>query len=134
LKQGNSGVTDAASVADHLPDRCQKVGQILARIGDKWSVLVVMLLGDGPLRFNELKRKIGGVSQRMLTFTLRGLERDGLVKRTIFATIPPRVEYQLTDLGRSLREPVEKLGFWAFANEAEIDAARKIFDQKSSDP
>ncbi|MGO9135711.1 MAG: winged helix-turn-helix transcriptional regulator [Methylovirgula sp.] len=135
MKQGNSGVTGDHPAADtkHLPERCQKVSQILARIGDKWSVLVVMLLGDGPLRFNELKRKIGGVSQRMLTLTLRGLERDGLVKRTMFATIPPRVEYELTDLGRSLREPVEKLGLWAFANEAQIDEARKIFDQKTSE-
>jgi DNA-binding HxlR family transcriptional regulator len=82
---------------------CRKVSQVLARIGDKWSVLIVMLLGDGPRRFNEIKRMVGGISQRMLTLTLKGLERDGLVTRTVFPTIPPRVDYQLTDLGRSLR-------------------------------
>jgi DNA-binding HxlR family transcriptional regulator len=135
LKQRHSDVTRDQIAADtvHLPEHCEKVSQILSRIGDKWSVLVVMLLGDGPLRFNELKRKIGGVSQRMLTLTLRGLERDGLVKRTMFVTIPPRVEYQLTDLGRSLREPVEKLGLWAFANSERIAQARTEFDRKRSE-
>ncbi len=127
LEQRHSDVT---ADGGYRSENCEKVSGILARIGDKWSVLVVMLLGDGPLRFNELKRKIGGVSQRMLTLTLRGLERDGLVKRTVYATIPPRVEYQLTDLGRSLQEPVRNLGQWAFANGEEIDTARKSFDQK----
>lgn len=129
LEQRHSDVT---AEGGYRSENCEKVSRILARIGDKWSVLVVMLLGDGPLRFNELKRQIGGVSQRMLTLTLRGLERDGLVKRTVFATIPPRVEYQLTDLGRSLREPVLNLGQWAFANGDEIDAARKTFDEKKA--
>ena len=86
----------------HLQSDCRGVASVLSRIGDKWSVLVIMMLGDGPRRFNELKRMIGGISQRMLTLTLRGLERDGLVKRTIFPTIPPRVDYELTDLGRGL--------------------------------
>jgi DNA-binding HxlR family transcriptional regulator len=103
---------------------------VLARIGDKWSVLVVMMLGDGPRRFNELKRMIGGISQRMLTFTLRGLERDGLVTRTIFPTIPPRVDYELTELGRSLREPIQALGAWAFAHLPEIQEARARFDRR----
>jgi DNA-binding HxlR family transcriptional regulator len=92
--------------------------------------MTVMLLRHGPRRFNELKREIGGVSQRMLTFTLRGLERDGLVTRTVFPTVPPRVDYALTPLGHSLREPVEALGSWAFANIAAIEAARRAFDER----
>ena len=86
----------------HLDSDCRGVASILARVGDKWSVFVIMLLGDGPRRFNEIKRMVGGISQRMLTLTLRGLERDGLVTRTVFPTIPPRVDYELTDLGRGL--------------------------------
>ncbi len=107
---------------------CGRVGEVLSRIGDKWSVLVVMLLRHGPRRFSELKREIGGVSQRMLTLTLRGLERDGLVTRTVYPTTPPRVDYELTPLGHSLREPVEALGDWAFAHLEVIDKARRDFD------
>ncbi len=114
----------------HLPAECPLVSDTLARIGDKWSVLVVMLLGDGPRRFNALKRQIGGISQRMLTLTLRGLERDGLVTRTQFPTIPPRVDYELTDLGHSLRQAVSGLGAWAVANQPKIAAAREIFDAR----
>jgi len=102
----------------------------LARVGDKWSVLVIMLLGDGPRRFNELKRMIGGISQRMLTLTLRGLERDGLVTRTVFPTIPPRVDYELTDLGRGLQQPVRELGQWAMDHQREIQDARARFDRR----
>ncbi len=104
-------------MAIELPNRasedCRAVSSVLARVGDKWSVLVIVLLGDGPKRFNEIKRMIGGISQRMLTLTLRGLERDGLVKRTQFPTIPPRVDYELTQLGLSLWEAVKPLGVWA---------------------
>ena len=107
---------------------CLAVSQVLARIGDKWSVQVVMRLTDGPKRFNEIKRSIEGVSQRMLTLTLRGLERDGMVTRTVFPTIPPRVDYALTALGRSLAGPVDQLGQWAIAHRAEIEAARVRFD------
>ena len=110
---------------------CGKVSQVLARVGDKWTVLVVMLLGDGPRRFNEIKRMVGGISQRMLTLTLRGLERDGMVTRTVFPTIPPRVDYELTDLGRSLSTPVKALGLWARANMDEIEAARERFDRRA---
>src|SRR3954463_15837442 len=110
---------------------CRGVSTILARIGDKWSMLVVMLLGDGPRRFNEIKRMVGGISQRMLTLTLRGLERDGLVTRTVFPTIPPRVDYELTDLGRSLWKPVEQLGHWAHEHQPEIEGARTKFDQRN---
>jgi DNA-binding HxlR family transcriptional regulator len=102
---------------------------VLSRVGDKWTVLVVMLLKGGPRRFNELKREIGGISQRMLTLTLRGLERDGLVQRTVYPTTPPRVDYELTATGHSLREPVEALGAWAFAHMDLIDQARKKFDE-----
>jgi DNA-binding HxlR family transcriptional regulator len=111
---------------------CRAVASVLSRVGDKWSVLIIMLLIDGPRRFNELKRMVGGISQRMLTLTLRGLERDGLVTRTVFPTIPPRVDYELTDLGRGLSKPVEALGKWAFDQRVEIESARAKFDGKNS--
>lgn len=113
----------------HVPGDCAKVAPILSRIGDKWSILVVMLLGDGPLRFNELRRRIGAVSQRMLTLTLRGLERDGYLTRTVFPSIPPRVDYELTPLGHSLLAPVRALGAWALANADTIADAQRRFDQ-----
>ena len=112
----------------HQSSECRAVNTVLARVGDKWSVLIIMLLGDGPRRFNEIKRMVGGISQRMLTLTLRGLERDGLVTRTVFPTIPPRVDYELTELGRSLWTPVEALGLWARQNLPEIETARRKFD------
>src|SRR3954471_24045310 len=107
---------------------CVAVREVLNRVGDKWSVLVIGLLGDGPMRFSELRRTIEGISQRMLTLTLRGLERDGLVTRTMFSTIPPRVDYELTKLGRSLLEPVSGIGLWARQNRAAIHEARLRFD------
>jgi DNA-binding HxlR family transcriptional regulator len=112
----------------HLPADCRAIGEVLSRVGDKWSVLVVTRLGGGPLRFNELRRSIGGISQRMLTLTLRGLERDGLVTRTVFPTIPPRVDYALTPLGRDLLQPVSALGTWALRNQDKIARAREQFD------
>ena len=115
----------------HLESDCRGVASILARVGDKWSVLVIMLLSGGPRRFNELKRMIGGISQRMLTLTLRGLERDGLATRTVFPTIPPRVDYELTDLGRGLAQPVQALGQWAFEHLPEIEGARTNFDTRN---
>ncbi|MFB9265695.1 winged helix-turn-helix transcriptional regulator [Bradyrhizobium erythrophlei] len=115
--------------ADHSD--CRAVASVLARVGDKWSVFVIMMLIEGPRRFNELKRAISGISQRMLTLTLRGLERDGLVTRTVFPTIPPRVDYELTDLGRGLAEPVKALGQWAFAHLPEIEGARREFDARN---
>ncbi len=108
---------------------CRPVTDILSRVGDKWSVMIVMLLGPGPKRFNEIRRAINGISQRMLTLTLRGLERDGLVTRTVTPSIPPRVDYELTELGQSLRCPIDALGEWAFANRDRIDAARARFDE-----
>lgn len=105
--------------------------ETLARIGDKWSVLTIMELSKGRLRFNELKRRVEGISQRMLTLTLRHLERDGLVTRTLFPTIPPRVDYELTELGHSLREPLMALGNWVAQNQPHVEAAREIFDRRS---
>ena len=115
----------------HLDGDCRAVASILARVGDKWSVFVIMLLGDGPRRFNEIKRMVGGISQRMLTLTLRGLERDGLVTRTVFPTIPPRVDYELTDLGRGLSQPVIALATWAIEHLTEIEDARARFDRRN---
>lgn len=122
---------DVAMSGIHKRSGCEAVNSVLARVGDKWSVLIVMTLAHGPQRFNELKRQIGSISQRMLTLTLRGLERDGLVKRTVFPTIPPRVDYELTDLGHSLRQPIEALGNWAFDNYGCIASAREAFDKSA---
>jgi len=119
-------------VTDSPPDLkhtgCRNVAPVLNRVGDKWSMLIVMILADGPKRFSELKRAIDGISQRMLTLTLRGLERDGLVTRTVTPSIPPRVDYELTELGQSLREPVQHLGEWAMAHIDCIRAAQGRFD------
>src|SRR3954454_11207504 len=112
----------------HVPEDCRAVSEVLARVGDKWTVLVVSELGQGPRRFNEIRKALGSISQRMLTLTLRGLERDGLVTRTMFPTIPPRVDYELTKLGRSLLEPVSGIGLWARQNRAAIHEARLRFD------
>jgi DNA-binding HxlR family transcriptional regulator len=120
------------TLPDHTSPECQAVNGVLARVGDKWSVLIIVLLGQGTLRFNEIKRLVAGISQRMLTLTLRGLERDGLVTRTIYPTIPPRVEYALTDLGRSLWQAVEPLGLWARSHVVDIHAAQNKFDKKES--
>ena len=117
---------------DPASEHCRDLSSILGRVGDKWTVLIVVLLGDGPKRFNEIKRMVGGISQRMLTFTLRGLERDGLVTRTVFPTTPQRVDYELTDLGGSLWKAVEPLGSWARAHLSEILASREQFDEKDA--
>ena len=117
---------------DPAGEDCRTIGSILARVGDKWTVLIVVLLGDGPKRFNEIKRMVGGISQRMLTFTLRGLERDGLVTRTVFPTTPQRVEYELTKLGSTLWEAVEPLSSWARAHLSEILTSREQFDDKDA--
>ena len=105
-RQGQEGTALIPSNLEVAED-CRAVSEVLARVGDKWTVLVVSALGEGPKRFNEIRRALGSISQRMLTLTLRGLERDGLVTRTVFPTIPPRVDYELTKLGRSLLKPVK---------------------------
>ena len=114
------------------PEGCPAVREVLNRVGDKWSVLVVALLGRGKKRFSELRRSIEGISQRMLTLTLKGLERDGLVTRTVYPTIPPRVEYELTRLGRSLLVPITGLGNWAARNRVQIQSARARYDAHNS--
>ena len=119
---------DVTEPLDAPSAECRKVNQVIGRIGDKWSVLVIMLLHRRPHRFSELKRGIGGVSQRMLTLTLRMLERDGLVDRTVTPSIPPRVDYELTDMGRSLAEPVKALGSWAFQHLGDIAGAQARYD------
>ncbi|HTL37331.1 MAG TPA: helix-turn-helix domain-containing protein [Kofleriaceae bacterium] len=105
--------------------------EVLNRVGDKWSVQIVDLLGEGAMRFSDLRRAIEGISQRMLTLTLRGLERDGIITRTVFPEIPPRVEYELTKLGKTLLEPIQGLAEWAEKNRTSIQDAREKFDVKS---
>ena len=109
------------------PD-CKRINEVLSRVGDRWSVLVVISLAEyGTLRFNELKRNLG-ISQRMLSLTLKELERDGLVSRTQYPTIPPKVEYTLTPMGQSFRAPVSALGLWALEHLGAIDTARDAYD------
>ncbi|WP_281011447.1 winged helix-turn-helix transcriptional regulator [Pseudolabrys taiwanensis] len=112
----------------HEPGDCRAISEVLSRVGDKWTVLVVSTLGQGPKRFNELRKALGSISQRMLTLTLRALERDGLVTRTVYPTIPPRVEYELTSLGCSLLDPVNSLSTWARKNRPAMEEARRRFD------
>lgn len=114
----------------HPPGRCRMIDEVLSLIGDKWSIYVVVMLGQGKRRFSELKREVDGISQKMLTVTLRGLERDGYVTRTAFATIPPRVEYELTELGQDLLVPVRALGDWANRNESRVVGARIRYDAR----
>jgi DNA-binding HxlR family transcriptional regulator len=115
----------------HRGEDCRAISEILQRVGDKWTVLVVGMLSDGPMRFSELRHAVGGISQKMLTTTLRGLERDGFVTRTVFPTIPPRVDYELTELGHQLQEPVNALADWARKNTLRINAARSRYDAAS---
>jgi DNA-binding HxlR family transcriptional regulator len=121
---------------DPLPDICttvsaegQLVRELLDRIGDKWSLLIVAGLRDGPRRFTAIHRAVGGISQRMLTLNLRHLQRDGLITRTSYPEVPPRVEYQLTDLGRSLLTPALALARWAGDNAPLVRAHRDAFDR-----
>lgn len=109
-------------------DDCRVVREILDLVGDKWTLYIIATLRNGPVRFNELRRQIDGISQRMLTINLRGLERDGLVKRTLFPTIPPRVDYELTEVGRTLLAPVMALVMWADSNRENIKNARVHYD------
>ncbi|PZP38758.1 MAG: transcriptional regulator [Pseudomonas fluorescens] len=113
----------------HVPSQCNRVTPILSRIGDKWAVLIVILLANGSLRFSELRKRISNISQRMLTFTLRNLERDGLVKRTVTPSVPPRVDYELTSLGQSLLKVLHELGNWASQNADHIESAQKHYDK-----
>lgn len=121
-------MSETALPVDHAD--CRRISEILSRIGDKWTVLIVMALYEQPLRFNEIKRTLNGISQQMLTRSLRNLERDGMVRRTVYPTVPPQVEYKLTDLGRSLSAPVRGLGIWARGHLAEIQSNRSAFDKR----
>ena len=114
------------------PLRDQRVRQILDRVGDKWSLLVIGLLGEGDRRFNEIRRRVDGISQRMLAVTLRGLERDGLVTRTVYPTVPPKVEYSLTVMGRTLLSTVCELVEWADQYASDVDTARTRYDHANA--
>jgi DNA-binding HxlR family transcriptional regulator len=107
---------------------CGMVKEILSRLGDKWTVLAIAMLAEQPRRFNELRRSIGGVSQQMLTRTLRALERDGMVTRKVYPTVPPQVEYGLTKLGRSLAVPLMQLGTWVVDHLDEVEKQRATYD------
>jgi DNA-binding HxlR family transcriptional regulator len=119
---------DTAEEHDHV--RCRALGAVLDRIADKWTIMAVGALAGGPMRFNAMVRLIGGVSQRMLTLTLRNLEKDGLVTRTVYPTIPPRVDYELTPLGRTLIEPLGVLSGWAQAHLHEMEEARRAYEER----
>ncbi|GAB5488991.1 MAG: helix-turn-helix domain-containing protein [Parasphingorhabdus sp.] len=126
-----AGASQVSEPASQQCPNCKRINEVLTRVGDRWSVLVIISLAEyGTLRFNELKRNLG-ISQRMLSLTLRELERDGLANRTYYPTIPPKVEYNLTPLGESFREPVNALGSWALENLSKIDTAREAFDAAS---
>lgn len=118
-------------VTFHTASSCKAPREVLNLVGDKWSMLIVLMLKDDTRRFNELRHSIEGISQRMLTLTLRGLERDGLVSRRVEPTVPPSVYYALTDLGRTLLEPVTAVTSWAQQNYAAICEAREIFDRNN---
>jgi DNA-binding HxlR family transcriptional regulator len=119
---------------EYTPTNCH-ARDVLARVGDTWSMYVIHILGDArTLRFNELRKEVDGISQRMLTVTLRGLERDGLVARTVYPEVPPRVEYSLTPLGVTLRQIVRGLVAWAGDHLEEVDAARAAYDARNGPP
>jgi len=125
-------VTACATVgtlADLPPDVCESVSDVLARVGDKWSLLVIYMLAGGSKRFSELKRGVASISQKMLTTTVRGLERDGYVTRTVTATVPARVDYELTDMGRDVLLPVTALATWALTHRSTVEAARMAYDR-----
>jgi DNA-binding HxlR family transcriptional regulator len=116
----------------HSSEERRAYAEILARIGDKWTVLVVGVLALGPKRYRQIFKLVDGVSQRMLTLTLKSLERDGIVTRTVYPTNPPRVDYELTERGKTLIVPLHLLWTWAQANRTAIEYARRDFDQQRS--
>lgn len=132
VAQRSSASVPVPAEIEHTPANC-RAREMLVRVADKWSMYVIHVLADaGPLRFSELRRRVDGVSQRMLTVTLRGLERDGLVARKMYPEVPPRVEYVLTPLGTTLREIVSELIEWSGAHLAEVDAARARYDAREA--
>ena len=130
---GHSSVPSPGDLNNGEHSECVVVREILDRVGDKWSVLVIALLGEQGQRFSELRRSIDGISQRMLTLTLRQLERDGLVSRTVHATVPPRVDYALTPLGKSVLEPITVLMRWAQEHGTDVAEARRRYEQDNAD-
>ena len=114
--------------SEGVSTHCRKLSSVLTIVGDKWTVMIVMVLINHPRRFNDIKRTIGGISQQMLTRTLKALERDGMVSRTVRPTLPPQVEYALTDLGYSLAEPLQALGVWAGGHLEQIEGNRRSYD------
>ena len=131
----DTNIAVRALEASHSDEGCndenrKAVVETLARIGDKWTVMVVGALSKGPIRYNEIGRRVEGISQRMLTLTLKGLEQDGLVTRTMYPTIPPRVDYELTELGRKLIVPLKALHDWAQENRPAMLAARQAFQKR----
>jgi DNA-binding HxlR family transcriptional regulator len=139
VKRGTRASAKGEAIApppdmEHTPANC-RAREMLVRVADKWSMYVIHVLADaGPLRFNEIRRRVDGVSQRMLTVTLRGLERDGLVQRAMYPEVPPRVEYALTPLGSTLREIVRELIDWSGRHLAEVDRARARYDERAKQP
>ncbi|NYF80602.1 winged helix-turn-helix transcriptional regulator [Granulicella arctica] len=129
-----SATNKAVCFAVKTPGDCKSLVQILSRVGDKWTIMVVGSLADGPRRYNEIQRFIGEISQRMLTLTLKGLEQDGLVNRTVFPTIPPRVDYELTARGKSLLAPLQALFAWAAKNKSAIETSREKFSARKVTP
>jgi DNA-binding HxlR family transcriptional regulator len=127
-------VTILASNLSHSPDQCRPVGEIFSLIGEKWTAVILAHLGEGKMRFNELLRETTGISQKMLAASLRELERDGFVTRTIYAVSPPRVEYELTDIGRMLLDSLFALGKFAMDHQADVEAARRRFDEEAAAP
>jgi DNA-binding HxlR family transcriptional regulator len=128
------GTAPPQAKALHDGATCERISELLSRVGDKWTVLVVRILGGGPVRFNALRRQVGDISQKMLATTLRNLERDGFVTRTVTPSTPPQVEYALTDLGLSLLGPVCALATWTAENAARIEAARRAFAARTAAP
>jgi DNA-binding HxlR family transcriptional regulator len=114
-----------------LPADCRRAKDILARVSDKWTILLLMVLGDRRMRFTQLHRAVNGISERMLTVTLRNLEHDGILIRTVYPTIPPRVEYELSDRGRSLKVALAPIGNWVMENQNDIEEARERFREQS---
>lgn len=136
MKPSHKKVSAPCVVADEelSNEVCQSVGDVLSRVGDKWSILVIYMLTGGSLRFSELKRKLPAISQKVLTSTLRSLERDGYLSRSVTPSIPPRVDYELTTMGRDVLNPVTALAAWAFQHRKQVELARQQFDNNGLDP
>jgi len=122
---------DAVRAGQH--DNCQPIREMLSRVGDKWSIMILGVLGNERLRFKALHRAVPGISQRVLVVSLRNLERDGLIARTVYATVPPRVEYEVTPRGKSLREMLKPIAEWVIAHKDAIEQSRRAFDEQSED-